>query len=175
MVNPLICFHTVLIFNQLYIVYIPSLDIWFTPPIFVPTSNNITYYLMKTFTTILFLSIVFSTMNATTPNSSKEIEHSIALTSNDVENEINNANTRNLPSIPIQVFLEDRNLCIESYSVCSYLNIILLKDGIEVENRALSIEKGQYEVIDLSEYESGIYQIVLSTAPDTMLYGVFTL
>lgn len=131
---------------------------------------------MRTITIILFLLTTLCTVNANTDTPSQCWQSRITLRGHFNEGELSNeTQTRNLPVLPIEVFLDGTNLCFEFSSAISDLNIILIKKDVEIENRTTSVEAEQCETFNLSEYGSGYYQIVLTTPQGTYLSGEFNL
>ena len=132
--------------------------------------NNLYLNFMRTITTILFLLIVFCTTRANTNITQQCLGSYVTLKGHYNENRLSNeTQTRSLPILPIQAFLDGTDLCVEFSSAISDLNITLIKDDVEVENRIVSVEAEQCETIDLYEYGAGSYQIVLTTAQGTYL------
>ena len=130
---------------------------------------------MKTFTTVLFLLVALSTVNATTNSEQESLKSRIVLKGHYEKGDYNHARTRSLSMLLIQAFLDGTNLCIEFSSSISELNITLIKEGVEVKNKTIMIEVGQSEIIDLSAYELGSYYIILTTPQGIYLYGEFYL
>lgn len=128
---------------------------------------------MKTITTILFLLITLCTANASTDITQQCHESKIILKGHYNDRTDNRAQTRSLPTPPIMVFLDDSDLCLEFSVAISDLNIILIKEDIEIENITTSVESDQCETIDLSIYNGGNYKIVVTTPKGTYLSGNF--
>lgn len=128
---------------------------------------------MKTaITTILFL-LVICTASANTDVIQQCQRNNISLYGYYDDSKLNDTQTRNLPILPIQVFLDDTDLCFEFSSAIFDLNIILTINDMEVENKTISVEKGQREIIDLSDCDTGIYKIMLITPKGIYLSGHF--
>lgn len=145
-------------------------------PIHLSSEKQITYIYMRTITTILFLLIMFCTARANT-NTTQQCEGShVTLNGHYNDSRPNyETQTRGLSALPITAFLDGTDLCIELSSAISDLNIILIKENVEIANRTISVEAEQCETFDLSEYGAGSYQIVLTTPQGTYLSGEFSL
>ncbi|WP_455592483.1 DUF3244 domain-containing protein [Bacteroides sp.] len=129
---------------------------------------------MRTITTILFLLIMFCNASANTEDTQQCQGSYISLNGHYDESKLNNkTQTRSLPILPITAFLDGTDLCIEFSSAISNLNIILVKEDVEIENRTISVAADQCETFDLSEYGAGSYQIVLTTPQGINLNGNF--
>ena len=129
------------------------------------------------FTTVLLLLITFSIVNANVGQVQKGMSYSIMLMGHYVDEKIENAgNLRSLPAFPIQVFLSNVELFIEFSSPIPELTVTLLKDDIVIAcHQFISIEAGQQEIIDLSGFELGEYQLLLTTPTGSYLSGQFVL
>lgn len=129
------------------------------------------------FTTVLLLFITFSIVIANIDQVPKNMSYSIALTGHYVNGQLENpGNTRSLPAFPIQAFLNNEELLLEFSSPIPELTVTLLKDDIVIAcHQFISIEAGQQEIIDLSGFESGEYQLLLTTPTGSYLSGQFVL
>lgn len=130
---------------------------------------------MKTIATILFLLTVLCNASAKT-YTQQCWENYINLSGHYNEDKLSNeTHTRNLPILPIAAFLDGTDLYFEFSSAISDLNIILIKENVEIENRTISVEEKQYTTFSLSKYGKGNYQIALTTPQGTYLCGEFDL
>lgn len=127
------------------------------------------------FTTVLFLLIAFSIAKGNNGYIQESMSYHIALMGHNNEHKIENPeNTRSLPISPIQAYLYNAELCLEFSSPITELTVTLLRDdNVIVCHKFISIEAGQQEIIDLSRYESGDYQLTLTTPNGSHLIGHF--
>lgn len=127
------------------------------------------------FTTVLLLLITFSIANANVGQVQKGMSYNIALMGHYVDDKMENTGiTRSLPTFPIQAFLNNAELFLEFSSPITELTVTLLKDDTIIAcHQFISIEAGKQEVIDLSGFEPGEYQVLLTTPTGSCLSGHF--